>query len=69
MNVDPGLCRNCDWSRTINSDRGSTFWLCRAASTYPGMRKYPPLPVLTCRAWKPRVDGSRADGTTDSRTG
>jgi hypothetical protein len=61
MTTDPGLCRSCDWSRRVQSDRGSTFWLCGAARSHPGMRKYPPLPVRDCRAWIPRVSGEEAD--------
>ena len=43
-----GLCSLCRHSRTIESARGSTFWLCTRAATDPRFRKYPPLPVLQC---------------------
>lgn len=69
MNEDPGLCRSCDWSRTILSHRGSTFWLCRASVSYPGMPKYPPLPVLACRAWTARGEDSSEGGTGDNHSG
>jgi hypothetical protein len=42
-----GLCARCTNARRITSGKGSTFWMCRA----PGLPKYPPLPVTTCRSF------------------
>jgi hypothetical protein len=62
VNTDPGLCRSCSWSRRVQSDRGSQFWLCRAADSYPALRKYPSLPVRSCKAWTPRLKAPEDDG-------
>ncbi|MEZ4384839.1 MAG: hypothetical protein R3A79_26145 [Nannocystaceae bacterium] len=57
MAVDPGLCRRCAESRTIESGRGSIFWRCAVHDRDPRMPKYPPLPVRRCPYARPRDDG------------
>jgi len=52
--IDPGLCRDCVHSRTITSDRGSTFYLCELSATDSQFPKYPRLPVLRCRGYEKR---------------
>jgi hypothetical protein len=37
----------------ITSERGSSFYLCGAATTDPRLSKYPRLPVLSCIAFSP----------------
>jgi hypothetical protein len=49
----PGLCANCIHSQRIESERGSTFILCRLSFTDPQFAKYPRLPVLLCPGYKP----------------
>lgn len=44
----PGLCAACVYARTIVSERGSEFWLCRRGLTDPAFAKYPGLPVTIC---------------------
>jgi len=47
-----GLCAHCKHVRTIRSDRGSVFYLCRRSSTGPTYPQYPRLPVLFCRGYE-----------------
>jgi hypothetical protein len=39
--------------RRIESDRGSTFYLCERSATDAGFPKYPRLPVLRCAGHEP----------------
>lgn len=48
-----GLCAHCQHVRVVQSARGSVFLLCGLHQTSPGFAKYPPLPVLRCRGFKP----------------
>ena len=48
-----GLCVNCKFMRTIQSDRGSVFYQCQLSATNPGFPKYPRLPVLRCAGYEP----------------
>jgi hypothetical protein len=50
---DPGLCGNCQHARTVESDRGSTFYMCELSFKDRLFPKYPPLPVLTCSGYTP----------------
>ena len=47
-----GLCADCRLARIIQSDRGSTFYLCQQSLTDPSFPKYPRLPVLSCSAYR-----------------
>jgi GrpB-like predicted nucleotidyltransferase (UPF0157 family) len=51
--ADSGLCAACVHSRRIESARGSVFILCNLSGTDPSFPKYPRLPVLSCRGYKP----------------
>jgi hypothetical protein len=44
-----GLCATCRHVRVIVNDRGSRFVLCELSKSDPSFRRFPPLPVLTCR--------------------
>lgn len=46
-----GLCESCHHARPIVNDRGSRFLLCQLALTDSAFRKYPRLPVLSCRGY------------------
>jgi len=48
-----GLCAICRFMRTMESDRGSTFYLCQLSATDPNFPKYPRLPVLRCSGYQP----------------
>jgi len=48
-----GLCANCRFMRRIQSDRGSTFYLCERSATDANFPKYPRLPVLQCAGYEP----------------
>jgi hypothetical protein len=48
-----GLCADCRFMRRIESDRGSTFYLCERSATDPSFPKYPRLPVLRCIGYEP----------------
>jgi hypothetical protein len=50
--VKPGLCESCTHSRRVDSAKGSVFWLCELSKTDPRMKKYPPLPVLSCPGYE-----------------
>ena len=54
-----GLCLSCAHRRVIGNRRGSSFYLCRLASTDPRLRKYPRLPVLRCEGFE--LDGQLND--------
>jgi hypothetical protein len=43
-----GLCETCRHARRIESDRGSTFYLCELSSRDSRFPKYPALPVMQC---------------------
>ncbi|MGD8494583.1 MAG: hypothetical protein PVF05_00230 [Gemmatimonadales bacterium] len=60
--IDPGLCANCRWARVVTSDRGTRFWLCRAAAWRDDLRRYPQLPVLRC----PGFERGAPDGPPDT---
>jgi hypothetical protein len=47
-----GLCADCLYSRRIETERGSVFFLCELSVTDPRYTKYPRLPVLTCGGYK-----------------
>jgi len=49
---DPGLCRNCQHSRRIESDRGSIFFRCELSLEDPRFPKYPRLPVFKCSGYR-----------------
>lgn len=51
-----GLCSTCIHARRIESDRGSTFWLCELSSTDPRFPKYPRLPVLSCSGYHEKLN-------------
>jgi hypothetical protein len=57
-----GLCARCKHVRTIRSDRGSVFYLCRRSSTDPTYPQYPRLPVLFCRGYEEQSPGAGTQG-------
>ena len=50
---DPGLCRDCRYSKQIESDRGSVFFRCELSLQNPQFPKYPRLPVRDCSGYQP----------------
>jgi hypothetical protein len=56
-----GLCAECRHSRTVQNDRGSTFWRCGLADTVPGFAKYPVLPVLECIGFAARMEPEKEE--------
>ena len=48
-----GLCASCLWARTVTSDKGSVFFLCGMSKHDSTFQKYPQLPVVECRAFRP----------------
>jgi hypothetical protein len=48
-----GLCVDCRHMRTIESSRGSTFYLCQRSATDLNFPKYPRLPVKQCAGYEP----------------
>jgi len=57
---DPGLCRDCQHSRRIESDRGSIFFRCELSLQDARFPKYPRLPVLQCSGYQPVSPGGAA---------
>ena len=53
IQVGVGLCADCRFMRLIESDRGSTFYLCERSATDAKFPKYPRLPVLRCVGYEP----------------
>lgn len=51
-----GLCGFCLHARRIKNDRDNIFLLCQAHKRFPGMPKYPPLPVLECDVFEELPD-------------
>ena len=49
---DPGLCRDCRYSKRIESDRGSVFFRCELSLEDPRFPKYPRLPVRACSGYE-----------------
>ncbi len=48
-----GLCDECRHQQLVPNSRGSVFSLCRRSRTDPSFRRYPPIPVLSCRGFEP----------------
>jgi hypothetical protein len=53
---DPGLCRDCQHARPIESDRGSTFLMCKLSFEDSRFVKYPRLPVSVCSGYRPETE-------------
>jgi len=49
----PGLCADCEHMRLIESDRGSTFYMCLKSQSDANFPKYPRLPVTRCAGYLP----------------
>src|SRR5262245_55361861 len=47
-----GVCADCRHKRLIQSDRGSTFYLCNRSITDASFPKYPRLPVIQCSGYE-----------------
>lgn len=59
----PGLCGSCANVKTVDTRRGSRFYLCTLADSDPRFPRYPRLPVLRCRGYAPASPpGSEAPG-------
>jgi hypothetical protein len=52
---DAGLCRDCMHVRRMESDRGSTFLMCKLSFEDARFAKYPRLPVLACGGYRPET--------------
>ena len=48
-----GLCADCQHMRLIQSDRGSTFYMCLKSLNDSNFPKYPRLPVMQCAGYLP----------------
>jgi len=53
-----GLCASCRFADVVTSSKSSTFYRCRLSDTYPAFLKYPVLPVLACRGYRPSEDAA-----------
>ena len=52
-----GLCAQCCHAESIESAKGSTFYLCGLSKTDPRFPKYPRLPVLSCAGFEQLNEG------------
>jgi len=57
----PGLCASCGFCRTVESRRGSVFFLCELSLADSRFPRYPRLPVLRCSGWRPTADARKED--------
>jgi hypothetical protein len=48
--IDPGLCSGCIYSRAITT-KTSIFYLCEKSKEDNSFKKYPRLPVITCKGF------------------
>jgi hypothetical protein len=46
------LCASCRHVKTITSDKGSTFFLCKRSTSDARYPKYPPQPVVSCLGYE-----------------
>jgi hypothetical protein len=47
-----GLCIVCRHHRVVQNRRGSRFYLCELSKIDPSFRRYPALPVMSCRGFE-----------------
>ena len=52
---EAGLCARCLHVRCIRTDKGTVYFMCRAAGQDDRLSKYPRLPVLECHAFAENV--------------
>ena len=57
-----GLCADCRFVRRVESDRGSTFYLCERSANDAKFPKYPRLPVLICIGYDPSGSDGKPEG-------
>jgi hypothetical protein len=57
-----GLCSDCRFVRRVESDRGSTFYLCERSANDAKFPKYPRLPVLICIGYDPSGSDGKPEG-------
>jgi len=55
-----GLCVRCQHARTVETARGSRFWLCRLSVADPRFPRYPTLPVVSCIGFREAEEDSRS---------
>jgi hypothetical protein len=65
MRVFAGLCESCCHAQTVESRRGSRFWLCGLSRADPRFPKYPRLPVVRCGGYEADIANAR-NATADS---
>jgi hypothetical protein len=53
--MDIGLCQQCASLRKVESNKGSTFFLCRRSVADKRFPKYPPLPVISCSGFEEKL--------------
>ncbi|MEM7409762.1 MAG: hypothetical protein AAF430_05985 [Myxococcota bacterium] len=56
-----GLCAACAHAIRQRSAKGQAFWRCRQSDVDPRLLRYPPLPVLACRAHRPGTPEERGE--------
>lgn len=48
-----GLCESCANVRTVDTRKGSRFYMCQLSEIDPRFPKYPRTPVLRCLGYVP----------------
>jgi hypothetical protein len=51
----PGLCERCANVKTVETRKGSRFFLCTLSESDPRYPRYPRIPVLRCRGFRERA--------------
>jgi hypothetical protein len=65
-----GLCFTCRHAQTIDSSRGSRFYLWERSRTDARFPRYPALPVVACIGWERRPEPPDEGGNdTGNSTG
>jgi propionyl-CoA synthetase len=54
LGADPGLCWACRHSKVNETRRGTAYIRCTRAEWDDRLRRYPPLPVLSCVGYEQR---------------
>ena len=54
LGADPGLCWTCKHSKVNQTRRGTAYLRCTRAEWDDRLRRYPPLPVLSCVGYEQR---------------
>jgi hypothetical protein len=61
LNLQIGLCADCQYKREVVSGKGSRFFYCRRSETDERYAKYPALPVRHCDSYETRLQSPSSE--------